>query len=63
MDVHHEDLLPVVVAQEMLFQDLDEAEMVRRLRVLYGLIYIDAAAAIAAARVLQRHGQDLTAEN
>jgi hypothetical protein len=60
--VEHDDLMPVVVAQEMLFQDLDEAEMVRRLRVFYGLVYVDAVAAIVAARVLQRYGRDVTVD-
>ena len=61
--MEHDDLYPVLVAQQMLHDGVALSEIVRRLRAAFGLSAIDAAAAGAAARVLARHTPDLTASS
>ena len=46
--MEHDDLFTVAVAQEMSHTDLDDGEIVRRMRALYGLSYVDAVSAVAA---------------
>ena len=60
--MEHDDLYPVLVAQQMLHDGVALSEIVRRLRAAFGLSAIDAAAAGAAARVLAHHTSDLTAQ-
>ena len=61
-ELEHDDLYPVIAAQQMLHDGVALSEIVRRLRAAYGLSSIDAAAAGAAAGVLARHRPNLTVQ-
>ena len=57
-----DDVAPVTMAHEMLHAEVDDIQIVTGIRTLFGLSRVDAAAAVAAAHVLNRHQQDRTGQ-
>lgn len=55
------DLRPLKLAQQLLDGMVDERGVIEELRRQYRISFVDAAAAVAAARTLTRHGIEVRA--